>query len=72
MNRLTNLKITTSDFGVVIFLSFLEKSWGFAWWIEMKIRTFVAAFAVKKCGKYEWGKIAGAKRFSNKNNTKKR
>jgi hypothetical protein len=38
----------------------------------MKIRTFVAAFAVKKCGKYEWGKIAGAKRFSNKNNTKKR
>ena len=24
----------------------------------MKIRTFVAAFAVKKCGKYEWGKIA--------------
>ena len=35
----------------------------------MKIRTFVAAFAVKKCGKYEWGKIAGA---SNKNNTKKR
>jgi hypothetical protein len=38
----------------------------------MKIRTFVAAFAVKKCGKYEWGKIAGAKRFSNKNNTKGR
>ena len=50
----------------------LKKSWGFAWRIEMKIRTFVAAFAVKKCGKYEWGKIAGAKRFSNKNNTKKR